>query len=152
MLTRPSLAPLSLLAALTLFTSSCSDSSGPQRDMIAISGTYFAHPGDGSAGFPTRVGTFTITENGVTTDLLATGALIGVILDASGTTDGRLLIPDEIDTRLPGLWTLQGNVVRLSHEADTFLRDMEFRARDGRLEGEAVFDGVTVRVVLERSG
>jgi hypothetical protein len=152
MLTRSSFTTLSLLAALTILASSCSDAAGPRPEMVAVSGTYFAHPGDGSAGFPTRVGTFTITENGVTTDLLDAGALIGVTLDPIGVTDGRLLVPNEIDARLNGTWTLEGEIVRLSHDADTFLRDMELRARNGRLEGEAVFDGVTVRVVLGRSG
>lgn len=151
MLTRPSFATFGLLVVLTLVTTSCSDPVGPSPEVIAASGNYFAHPGGGAAPLDTRLGTFTVTENGVTTDMLEAGASIGVILDRNGVTDGRLLIPGEIDARLYGSWTLEDGVVRFSHEADTFVRDMEFRAENGRLVGEAVFDGVTIRVTLERT-
>lgn len=137
-------------AALGAALMSCSDATGLRADMLAVEGNYFTN----LPGATDRAGVFTVTENGATTDMLERGAFIGLILRALpggvGTTDGRLLIPGEIDVRLPGTWTLDDGVVRLSHEADTFLRDMELQVIDDRLEGEWVSDGVSVRVVLER--
>jgi hypothetical protein len=149
-LRRTSYRSLAAAAALSAALVSCSNPIGPRADMLAVEGNYFTNlPGTADVA-----GAFSVTENGVTTDMLGRGAFIGLILQALpggvGTTDGRLLIPGEIDIRLPGTWTLDGGVVRLSHEADTFLRDMELRVTDDRLEGEWVSDGVAVRVVLQR--
>lgn len=69
---------------------------------------------------------------------------------------GRLFVPgaDEdggnIDENLVETWTLSGNVVRLQHEADTFIRDMPFEFGNDRLTGEQTFSGTTIRVVLTR--
>lgn len=49
-----------------------------------------------------------------------------------------------------GTWSLEGNVVEFSHEADTFLRDMAFQFEDGRLSGDETFGDVRVRIVMER--
>ena len=40
--------------------------------------------------------------------------------------------------------------MKLSHGADTFLRDMPLTVNDNRLEGERTFGNVRVRVVLAR--
>jgi hypothetical protein len=146
MLGRSSLRMLAVVTAVGVSTASCSDATGPRVEVVA--GTYWA--GAPSSTSNATVGTFTTTENGVTTNMLDAGAWIGLVLSETGQTIGRLFVPGEIDGDLAGSWTLQGDVVRLSHEADTFLRDMEYRVRDDRLEAERVFDGVTVRVVLQR--
>jgi hypothetical protein len=69
--------------------------------------------------------------------------------------EGRLFVPGadedggDLDEDLVGDWSLEGDVVRLQHEADTFLRDIDFFYRDGRLEGVETFQ-VTISVVLAK--
>ncbi len=98
--------------------------------------------------------TFTTQEAGNTTDLLAAGASITLVMNANFTTAGRLFVPggnedgSDFDADLTGTWTLSGQTVDLDHPADTFLRDMSLTADGSRLTGQATFAQVTVRVVL----
>ena len=137
----------------------CSDSNGP--DPISpeqVSGSYATTvPNTGGSAFGSL--TFSSTENGVTVDQAARGAEIRLVLAGDGTTSGSLVVPDvelEEDQRetfvadLAGTWRLEGNVVKLNHGADTFLRDIPLTVNDNRLEGERTFGNVRVRVVLAR--
>jgi hypothetical protein len=100
--------------------------------------------------------TFMVQENGGTTDILADGGLITVILNADGTTAGRIFVPGggegggDFDEDLAGTWTLAGTMVTLDHTADTFLRDMAFTVSGNRLLGEDTFGDVTITVVLAK--
>lgn len=97
-----------------------------------------------------------VTQIGQTTDYLAAGATARLELDADGTTTGRLFVPGggenggDFDADLAGTWTLQGDTVRLSHAADTFLRDMPLVVSRNSLAGDRTFSGIHVRIVLVR--
>jgi len=120
--------------------------------------------GDGDPGAPTvpRVAgsyvavVFTATSEGQTLDLLALGASLEITLSTDGRTAGRLFVPEgeedgsDFEADLAGTWTLEGDTVRFSHDADTFVRDMPFHVRDGRLEGDRTFGDSRVRVVLAK--
>ena len=139
-----------LAAALTL--AACGD--GPtgaepqQLSMQKLAGSY--------EGFKYGEKRFTITENGETTDLIALGASFKIALAADGTTPGRLLIPGagadggDFDASMAGSWTLTGDTVRFQQEADTFVRDMPFVVKGGRLVGSAEFGDVRIDVTLSR--
>ncbi|NIR46649.1 MAG: hypothetical protein GWN99_19775 [Gemmatimonadetes bacterium] len=99
--------------------------------------------------------TFTV-RNGGTTDVLAGGGSIDLVLNADGTTTGRLFVPDlfgpgtGIDADLAGSWHFYGPRLELNHAADTFLRDMIFSVGSGRFSGEEEFSGVTITVVFDK--
>lgn len=106
--------------------------------------------------------TFRTTEDGSTTDLLAQGASLDFSLRSDGTTDGRLFVPGgaegggDLDASMVGTWSFDtsGDTVRLDQDADTFVRDMPFRAERAsggvRLVGDETFGGVRVEVVMSR--
>lgn len=100
--------------------------------------------------------TFLTTDSTGTTDQLAAGTTFTISLAANGTTTGRLFVPGagagggDLDADMAGTWTLTGTTVQFAQTADTFVRDMPFRAESNRLRGEAVFGATTVRVVLTK--
>jgi hypothetical protein len=147
MRSRPTLTSFVLTAVLAVVVVACSDGTGPRADVAAVAGEYWAGRPSGSS---VTVGTFTTTENGVTTDMLGGGSHIRLVLGETGSTSGTLVIPGTTQDDLAGTWTLAGGVVNLTLSADTFLRDMDFQAHDGRLQDERTFAGVTVHVVLQR--
>jgi len=100
---------------------------------------------------------FTATSDALGTfDLLAVGAEVTVTLAADGTTTGRLFVPggaedgSDLDADLAGTWALDGSTVTFNQTADTFIRDAQFTASRNRLTGEGVFQGLTIRLVLDR--
>jgi hypothetical protein len=119
----------------------CGDSTAPT--MSSVSGGYTAT-------------SFTVTESGGTTDILATGGSITLTLTAAGATSGRLFVPggaedgSDFDEDLTGTWTLRDSTVTLDHDADTFLRDMSLTVRGQQLIGQETFSDVTVSVVLAK--
>ncbi len=78
------------------------------------------------------------------------------MLAADGTTTGRLFVPGgaegggDLDADLTGTWTLDGSTVTFSQTADTFIRDATFTASRNRLTGEGVFQGLAIRLVLDK--
>ena len=139
----------------------CSDANGPTDGLTkeGLSATYIATvPASGSAAFGTLV--LSTTENGVSVDHAARGAEIRLALASDGTTSGSLHIPNvtlddseepvTFDANLAGAWSLTGNTITLSHDADTFLRDMPLTVKGDRLEGDRTFGGVRVRLSLVR--
>lgn len=100
-----------------------------------------------------RATILTATENGATTDYLKEGVSLNITLNEDGTTTGRLSVPDDvepIDASMAGRWTVRGDTVRFEQSADTFVRDVPFLARDGRLLGDRSFGGTRVRVLLSK--
>jgi hypothetical protein len=147
---------LSLLCAAVLAIG-CGDSTSPTFSP----GTYVASAT--SASSTQGALSFTTTEDGLTTDWLAEGASITISLHANGTTTGRLFIPGlgseenpddgaDFDADLAGTWSQTGDIIHLSHSADTFLRDMPFEVSSGTLVGDRTFGSVRVRVTLVRVG
>jgi hypothetical protein len=142
---------LSLLAA-------CTETAGPSP-AARVAGSYVAAP----AGSASALGAarFITTQDGRTIDRLVQGAEIALTLHPDGTTSGRLRLPlldgdgepgdgAAMDEDLAGTWQLDGDVLRLRHDADTFLRDLPLTVHADRLEGSRTFDGVTVHVALAR--
>jgi hypothetical protein len=150
------LASIALVAALA----ACTDAAGPSvADVSTVAGSYLA--GRAASGGTLGAFSFTTSAGGRVVDRLADGAVIDLTLHANGSTTGRLRIPlmdgegepqdgGVFEADLAGRWTLANGVIELDHADDTFLRDMPLTVRGDRLEGEATFDGVTVRLVLVR--
>lgn len=95
---------------------------------------------------------FTVQIEGEAVDVLSAGGFIEMTLRESGAVSGRLFIPEaltageENDFSLEGTYTISGDVVTFDHEADTFIRDVEWVFGNGTLRTET--DGITV--VLQR--
>jgi hypothetical protein len=99
----------------------------------------------------------TLVSSVGTTDLLALGSTVAITLAPDGTTSGRLFVPggaddgSDLDVDLSGTWTLSGTTVTFNQAGDSFIRDVEFTAKLNQLNGEGVFSGATVRVVLGKT-
>ena len=104
---------------------------------------------------------FTITLNSVPHDLLAGGATVTLELESGGTTSGAFHLPitsgvnvTPIDDDLTGTFILRNGVVRLTQQADTYIKDFLFVAAGGQLRASQVIQSPTVtgnlRLVLSR--
>ena len=105
-------------------------------------------------------GTYTATDlktttAGVTTNQLAAGASMSLVLNNDGTTLGRLFMPAStspaIDASMVGRWVLTPNGdIDLIQDADTFVRDMLFIVTDNTLTGDQVFGATRIQLVLTK--
>lgn len=97
---------------------------------------------------------FTTTVDGATTDQLAAGVELSMVLAADGTVTGTLAvpIPDAVTVplALAGTWTRQGSEVRFDLFPDTFLDLLPFQVTGGALATEGVVGPTTFRVTLSR--
>lgn len=137
------------LLVLTVCLAGCSDD-GPTETSLTMSlvaGNYAAE-GD--------YGVYTTTVDGQTVDQLALGLSLTLTLTEDGRTSGRFFMPEgdedgsDYEADLTGTWTLTGNIVDFSHQADTFIRDMSFHVEGGRLTGDEMFGDTRVRIVLQK--
>lgn len=100
--------------------------------------------------------TFTVLQNGTTSNVLASGGSLVITLAADGTTTGQLSIPASVNGGTPlnasmaGTFTLATGIVDFHQSADTFVRDMPFTVSKKTLSGNRTFSGATVDVVLTR--
>ena len=128
------------LLALTVCLAGCSDD-GPTETSLSMSLVAGDYAAEGDYG----VYTMTTTVDGQTVDQLAQGLSLTLTLTEDGRTSGRLFMPEgdedgsDYEADLTGTWTLTGNVVDFSHQADTFIRDMSFRVEGGQLSGDEMF-------------
>ncbi|HEX8851328.1 MAG TPA: hypothetical protein VF761_17510 [Gemmatimonadaceae bacterium] len=117
--------------------------------------------GDDPVAPPNPAGTyaatsFTATDGGTTTNVLAEGGSISLILTPQGTTTGHLFVPAavtgdvEVNEDLTGTWTQSGGKVQLSHSADTFLRDMPLTIHGSTLVGDRTFGTTRIQVTFTR--
>lgn len=157
---RPALRGLAiaLLAALLAALAACSDDGpgGPDAgtEPLLVGSWVAGAEDDGSFGAIV----FTADTASISRDLIAEGATIRLELQADGTTDGLLFIPDpavpdgsnDFEASMAGTWRLTDDVLTLDQSADTFMRDMAFAVEDDRLVGDQQFGGVRIRVVLVR--
>ncbi len=100
---------------------------------------------------------FTSTQGGNTTDLLAAGSSVTATLAPDGTTTGRLFVPAAVtgglgtlDEDLAGTWQLTGSTVTFDQSADTFLNDIVLVVESNQLRGEFVVLGGTLRIRLAK--
>ena len=130
------------LAAAAALPAGCDDPVYPPT-MRDVAGTYTAT-------------NFEVTTATGTTDLLAAGAEITLVLNLNGTTAGRLFVPggnddgSDLDADLTGTWSVASWDVHLQHSADTFLRDITLTWDDGTLTASETFGGARIDVVLRR--
>ena len=108
-----------------------------------------------------ETGVFSVTIGGLPVDVLDAGGFVELSLEADGTTTGRLFFPGgdedggDLDETLDGTWSLREDdddwVVELSHESDTFLRDVELEVESNdRLSIDETVSGARVQVQLIR--
>jgi len=142
----------SLLVSLAvgLAAGGCSDSTGNNEDSpppATVEGSYHA----------TKLA---MKEGSATTDLIAGGAQVAIVLTSTGTTTGTLVIPaaysesgTEETLSLDGTYTYDAGTgaVVLAHDADTFLRDMTWKAGGNELHGTLVNAGSTLTATLQLS-
>ena len=85
---------------------------------------------------------FTAEIEGETMDVLGAGGFIEMTLREDETVSGRLFIPEalagdeENDFSLDGTYVVSGDVVTFDHEADTFIRGVEWIFENGTLRTE----------------
>jgi hypothetical protein len=126
------------LSAFVVGIAACGDGTGVQD----ITGTYEATQ-------------FTFT-GAATGDVLAAGGSLSLTLADGGTVSGQLDVPASVggplQADLAGTYTVSGDTVHLSQDADTFVRDVPWIIGTDRLSASGTFDNVTITVVLERVG
>ncbi|HSJ13932.1 MAG TPA: hypothetical protein VK939_05930 [Longimicrobiales bacterium] len=141
-----------VISAMSLLaTASCGDGepAGPVPTAALVAGDYRAAQTVGAI-------IFTSTANGESIDWIAAGASLTLTLDLGGQLSGRLFMPGadenggDFDENMAGTWRIEGGRIRFQQTADTFVRDMPFTFAGGALTGDATFDGVRVRLTLER--
>lgn len=139
-------------AAILAFqvVAACSNNpSDPEISMASVAGDYVAGGSHGALDVTT-------IANGESTDWLAAGASVELALDVDGTTTGQIMIPGagegglDFTADLAGHWTLDGEIVRFQHAADTFIRDMDFEVVGSTLVGDRSFADVRVRMDLRK--
>ena len=136
---------VALIAACGEGGSSTTGISGGSAYPATVDGTYSAT-------------TVTLTETGGSTDLIAEGAAISLVLTPGGATTGTMTVPaaysesgEEEILSLAGTYTYDDatGIATFAHAADTFIRDTEWHAKGTRLTG--TFDGGTysIKATLE---
>jgi hypothetical protein len=136
-----------VLTLTTLAAVACDDDpvgvTPPTEEEVA--GTYAASD---------ALGVFTTEVDEETTDHLAEGATITVVLAADGTASGSIFVPDwdegDLEADLDGTWTLDGFTVTLEIDAGTFLDELELTWAEGGLSASGTLEGdVTFELELE---
>ena len=131
---------VALVAACGEGDSSTTGISGGSAYPATVDGTYSAT-------------TVTLTEAGGSTDLIAEGAAISLVLTPGGATTGTMTVPaaysesgEEEILSLLGTYTYDATtgVAGFAHAADTFIRDTEWHAKGTLLTG--TFDGGTYSI------
>jgi hypothetical protein len=133
--------------ALALALGACGgdDGGGFSPTMDNVAGTYHAT-------------TFTVENGSGSTNLLQLGASVDVILAANGTTSGQLFVPGAgdnggtLDENLAGTWSLSGSTVTFNQTANTLIEGAEFTAEQNQLTGNGTINGLTILLVLTRTG
>lgn len=133
-------ATAALVCAVSLSVAACGNDDTPVSP-LTIAGTYTATQ-------------LTTTTGGVTTNQLAAGASVTLVLSPDGSTVGRLFVPAStspaLDVSLNGTWSLSNRDVDLTSSADTFLRDMLFRVDGNTLVGDQTFGATRIQIVLTK--
>ena len=89
----------------------------------------------------------TSTDGDVTTDRLGAGASLSLAIAADHTTSGALVDAGETFD-MAGIWTFDGTTVRITQDADSFVRFMRFVVTGNTLVGDGTFEGERFHAVL----
>jgi hypothetical protein len=89
----------------------------------------------------------TSTDGTVTTDRLANGSSLSIALAPDQTTSGTLVDADATFD-MTGIWSFDGTTVRITQDADTFVRVMRFVVTGNTLVGDGTFGGERFHAVL----
>lgn len=145
-----------ILLALTMICLGCDNGTAPlDLDRIRLEdliGAYVAEE-------------FTATIDGEVLDVLDAGGEVSLTLNLNGSTSGHLFVPaviagegTDVDADLEGTFAFDeiAGTLRLEHDTDTFLRDIDLipsRTATAGIElvGAGTFAGATVQVLLRRS-
>lgn len=134
---------LMIVPVILLLTLSCGGDDSFSPTVENVSGSY-------------QASSLTGTQSGITVNLLSLGATVAIVLNADGTTTGRVFAPgldeggQDLDVDLAGTWTLEGETVTFNQPGDTFIRDIPFTVGRNRLQGEGTFNTVSVRLTLTK--
>jgi len=99
---------------------------------------------------------FSVVENGVTTDWIAAGASVQMILNSNQTSAGTMFVPggnsdgSDFSADLSGTWTIEDGKVTFEQAADSFIRNMAFAIAGDALVGDKMFGTSRVRITLTR--
>lgn len=111
---------LTVLLAAYISVAGCSDPAAPTVESVAGSYTATSFQAEG-------------------TDVLAAGGSLALVLTSTGQMTGQFLLPASVggplDSDMAGTYELDGNRILIEQEADTFVRDAEWRWDDGVLTG-----------------
>jgi hypothetical protein len=132
-----------LCLALALAACGDDDDDGFNPTMDDVAGSYTASA-------------FTLTSGNGEFDLLALGANVTAVLNADGTTTGRLQVPGgvegagAIDQDLAGTWSLSGTTVTFTPSESSLLTDVDFAVGPNTLTGEGTYEGAVLLLVLTK--
>ena len=133
-------ATAALVCALSLSVAACNKNESPVSP-LTVAGTYTATQ-------------LTTTTGGVTTNQLAAGASVTLVLSPDGTAGGRLVVPASttpaVDVSLNGTWAFSNGDIDLTSSTDTFLRDMLFSVEGNTLVGDQTFGATRIQIVLTK--
>ncbi|MDT8341176.1 MAG: hypothetical protein RQ751_06660 [Longimicrobiales bacterium] len=125
--------PTLALGLVLLLAASCGDDGVTEVRIEDVAGSYAATQ-------------FSAEGN----DVLAAGGSLTLTLGTNGTVSGLLRVPEGVggpfEADMAGTYTLAGDRITFSQQADTFVRDAEWRWSGGVLRT----DGPVVTVVLDR--
>jgi hypothetical protein len=132
----------SMLAIAIFATAGCGEETITGLTMLRVAGVYTAT-------------SLTTVTSGTTTNRLASGSTLNMVLAANGTVSGTFFAPAEgsapaVSESMAGTWTLDGTTVDFTQSADTFVRDMIFTANGTTLVGDQTFGNTRVQVTLTR--
>ena len=106
-------------------------------------------------------GSYTATQLSITTgsdviDVLEQGGEVTLVLGVDGRTAGTIDAPaigedPAFSADLEGTWDIQGELITLDHDADTFLRDMVFEFEAGQLVASELFIDGLIDITLTRT-
>ncbi|TFG45961.1 MAG: hypothetical protein E4H41_03635 [Gemmatimonadales bacterium] len=150
----PILARSFVALSFFLLIAACGDG-GPST--TGVSGNP-AHPATVSGTYSAT--TLLATEPTGSTDLIAEGATISIVLTPSGTTTGSMVVPasfsesgEEEILALDGTYSYNAEtgIVTFDHVADTFIRDTSWEVDGDELRGVFAGVGFTLTATLTQT-
>jgi len=139
-----SVGKLSLIMIVTFSLGCSSDSIGPDDLKLSI--------GQVAGQYQSVVFSVGMIE------VLSVGGSMDITLTTDRTCSGRLFIPDtlglteggDFDADLNGTFTLSGSRIKFHQQSDTFVRDMSWFYKDGKLSANSNFTGMLITIELQR--